>query len=520
MEITFKFLQHTLRLKIANTVLLERNEKSTPITKEQYKKYATIGGFLAIVFVPRLIGLGNVLTIDEPLWISRGQSFMNAVSVGNFDKTLVAGQPGVTTAWLIGISAPWQSLIAAQASIGLATGVLILGITYFLGILIGKKWGMITGIFLALDPFLIAHSRLAHTDALLALFYVAALASLLCGFMYKKPQRRYIIMSALLAAGAILTKIFGLILIPTALLMFAINAWYRRVQMVDTLRLAGLWLSACIITIFLAWPALWLNADTVYSYMFSRSSLHAEGTREQETTSAPWYYVRETFFRLSVPVTVLLPFAIWQWRKKTPIDHVVVTAALLSAGILFAVILNTGSDKSDRYILFTHLTLVILAPLGLRTIVQYALKNPRMQKWAIYAISLPIVYLAIDDIRIHPYYLAHYNRLYPVESYHKLGWGEGLEQAASWMQHHHPNAKVLTYYPRVFDYFYNGEVETITHLDDARADYAVLYRSMFERGEHATETAIVKKFIGVKNKEPEHIVTVNGLPYAWIFPVQ
>lgn len=533
MEITLQFLHHGAHIKELPTHYTARTHAQgkkitykdgirsiltlcTYIPKERLKKIAILIGFYALVFLPRTMNLGSILTIDEPLWLSRGQSFINAVSVGNFDKTLIGGQPGVTTTWLVGISAPWQSLMAAQASIGIATGILILMSTYFLRILIGKKWGMITGLFLALDPFLIAHSRLAHTDALLALLYLTALVSLLCGFINKKPQRRYIAMSAALAAGAILTKIFGLILIPTALLIIAINAWYRRAQMVNTLRLAGLWLSACIVTTFFAWPALWFNADTVYSYMFLYSSLHAEGTREQETTSASWYYMRETFFRLSVPVTLLLPFAMWQWRKKKPTNHVIVTAVLLSAGVLFAVILNTGSDKSDRYILFTHLTLVTFAPLGLRTIVQY----PKIQKLAVYMIALPIVYLAGDDIRIHPYYLAHYNRLYPIESHHKLGWGEGLEQAASWIQRYHPNAKVLTYYPRVFDYFYNGEVETITHIDDARADYAVLYRSMFERGEHAAETAILKKFIGVKNKEPEHIVTVNGLPYAWIFSLQ
>lgn len=492
-----------------------------PLTpKERLKKYALLAGFLAAVFLPRLIGLGNILTIDEPLWLSRGSTFINALSVGNFAKTLVAGQPGITTAWFIGLASPWHSLAAGQAAIGLATGVLILINTYFLRLLFGKTWGTVTGLFLALDPFLIAHSRVAHTDALLALWYLASLTSLWCALIQKYTPRRYIIMSAVLAAGAILTKLFGLIIIPTALAIIGIRLFTQKKKPAAILRLAGLWLAVCIVATFIAWPALWFNADSVYTYLFSRASMHAEGTRIEETTSASWYYARETVFRLSVPVAVLLPFTMWQWRKVKQAQHAAITLSLVAAGALFALILNISSDKSDRYILFTHLALVTAAPLGLRGIIETLQKNPRWKTWVPAAMALPIVYLAVDDLRLHPYYLAHYNRLYPIERTHKLGWGEGLEQAATWLEKNHPGAKVLAYYPRVFEYFYNGSVETITHINEANGDYAVLYRSMFERGEGAPETIIVNEFLTSQHRQPEHTVMINGLPYAWIFPLK
>lgn len=538
MEITLQFIKHHARIKELPTRYTARTHAQgkkitykdgiqSILTLFRYtlahrngggmQQYIISAALIAAIFIPRLVGLGNILTVDEPLWISRGQTFINAFSVGNFDKTLVAGQPGVTTAWLAGLAAPWQSLAVSQGAIAVSTGILIGVITYFFQILLGKKWGTITGFFLALDPFLLGHSRVVHTDALLALFYLASLVSLLSGLKSKPTKRRYIIMSALCAAGAILTKIFGIILIPTAIAIIVIQLWHTQKRVSNILRITGVWISVLIISTFIAWPALWLHADHVFTYLFSRGALHAEGTRAEETTSAPWYYARETFFRLTLPTTVLLPFAIWQLRKAKHLNHATVSLYLIGAGLVFAVVLNNGSDKSDRYILFTHLAILSIAPLGAKMIYKTLQSQASLKKWASLAITLPLVYLAVDDIRLHPYYLAHYNRLYPIETTHKLGWGEGLEQAANWVQENHPGAKVIAYYPRVFGYFYKGEIETITHIDDASADYIVMYRSMFERGDNAAETDIIKQLLENPSKKPEHTVTINGIPYAWIF---
>ncbi len=487
------------------------------MSNEQLKKYLLIAGFIAVVFLPRIVGPGSVLTVDEPLWLSRGQAFINALSVGNFEKTVIGGQPGVTTTWFVGLSSPWYSLVAGQLAIALATGVLILISTYFFRMLVGNTWGAITGLFLALDPFLLAHSRIAHTDALLALFYLASLTGLLCALKSTVPTTRYVVISAALAAGAILTKIFGLIIIPTAIVIIAFHVWYKKEHWTQAVRVSGLWLSACILTAFVAWPALWSHSDVVAHLLFSRAAAHGEGTRIEETTSANWYYAREIFFRLSVPVTLLLPFGIWQLRKNKTSKHAAVAFTFLLSGLVFVFILNLGSDKSDRYILFTYLSFIVTAVLGLRSISDAFERSKNIQKWASVAILVPLIYLIADDIRLFPYYLAHYNRLYPIEANHKLGWGEGLEQAAAWVRANHPGAKVYSYYPRVFEYFYPENTETITHIDDGKDGYVVLYRSMLERGTDSAESDLLNEFLYNKDKKPEHIIYINGLPYAWIF---
>ncbi len=533
MEITLQFLRNNAKIKELPTKYTARTHAQGKkitykdgirsiftlfrlVPAQRIKALAIWITFLCMVFIPRLWGLGHILTIDEPLWLSRGATFINAFSTGNFARTLVAGQPGVTTAWLSGLSSPWHSLAAGQASIGIATGILILLNTYFLRRVIGNTWGLVTGMLLALDPFLLAHSRIVHTDALLALFYLASITGIFAAFAKKNPIKRYIIASGALGAGAILTKVFGILLIPTVIGIIFFYTWKKRLGIQTVVQYTGIWLSTFALITFLAWPALWVSANNVYELLFSRASLHAGGTRTEETTATDWYYAREALFRLSVPTTILLPFGLWQILKnrKQSKQHI----TLLLAGLFFFAILSTGSDKSDRYLLFFHLTLICIAPLGMQKIIQI-LQQKNLGQWAPLIIILPILYLAVDNVRLYPYYLAHYNRLYPIEKTHKLGWGEGLEQAGLWMSTHHPKAKVLSYYPRVFSYFFPGDVETITHIDDANGNYAILYRSMFERGEDSGETDILNEYLNSSKYKPEHTIYINGLPYAWIIPL-
>ena len=459
--------------------------------------------------VPRLASLGTFLTVDEPLWQNRGQSFLGALSTGNFDKTILGGQPGITTNWLVGLSNPLGLLAAHQASIALATGGLILLITYFLTLLWGWRWGMVGGFFLALDPFLLGHSRIVHTDALFALFYLTSLVSLLAGLAPLRESapliKRYLVISAIAGGLAFLSKIFAMVLLPSVFVIL-LSFWLRRPTMRGELfRLAALWIGVFVVTIYALWPALWLHADAVIAFLRKYAGIHSEGTRSLETTSRWWYYARETFFRFTPLSTLLLIPGIWGLtRRRNRMQWSL--AWLLLAGVFFALVLSFSGDKSDRYILITHLVLMLLSVFGLKVFIDWIKKTQttsersRPNSDALGArvgrqnlgrlkasiIIIALLYLAIDAARLHPYYLAHYNRLYPIEKTHKLGWGEGLEEAARYIQEQHPNAKVASYYHRVFDYFYDGPSEELS--GDTNADYLVLYRSMFERGPDHPDT--------------------------------
>lgn len=463
---------------------------------------------IAAAFLPRLIGLGQILTVDEPLWQGRGATFIRSLASGDLSRTLVAGQPGVTTAWLVGLSNRWGSLAAQQSAVALATGLLILITTYFLTQLWGFRWGIIAGFLLALDPFLLGHSRLVHTDALLALSYLASAVAFLVAlepvWRQKPVNRRYLIYSAILGALALLTKMFAVILLPTLAVIGVYAFAANRAGFRALVTSAILWLAVFSVTVLILWPALWFNADAVLNYLSSRLTLHASGTRSLETTSRWWYYLRETFFRSTLPTLVLAPPALLAFFRQRGVMRRT-TLALFLAGIGYAILLSFSADKSDRYILFTHLTLALAAVFGMRY-----LRVPAL------VIIGVIAFLTIDTARLHPYYLAHYNRAYPVEVDHKLGWGEGLEQAAQYIQTRNPGSSVASYYHRVFSHFYTGPSQDLS--GDSNADYVVLYRSMFERGLGHPDTDLSQQFIFSGRHQPEHIITINGLPYVWIYP--
>lgn len=474
------------------------------------RQVAAIVLLSAITAFPRLWQIGSLLSTDEPLWQGRSNVFVKALATGNFADTATSIQPGVTTTWIGALAQPLGTLGAMQASVAITSSVLILTITYFLVVLWGWNWGILAGAVLALDPFLIAHSRYIHTDALLALFSLLAMVSLIAAFSSpgQYPIRRYLVVSAAAAALAILTKIFALAFLPLFATYILYRGWRQKYSWLLIVQTGLFWLTTCLVSLFVAWPALWSSAGQTISYIYEGVNKYSTGTRIGEASSQWWYYLREGFFRLTPPVTIMAGvglFLAWRSRADT-FRHTIATLTL--AGLFYAVTLSLRGERSDRYILFTLLTIDLVAVFGMKQLLR--------REIAFVMMGIFLLYLGLDDLRLHPYYHAHYNRLYPIEADHKMGWGEGLEQAAKYIEARHPGAKVSSYYKAVFSYFYrSGPV--IGLAGDTNADYLILYRSMFERGPNDPDTDLSQQYIWSQRYQPEHIITLNDLPYVWIF---
>lgn len=481
-------------------------------------------GLILATFLPRLTSLGEILTIDEPLWQQRANQFIGSIASGNLLGTMPTAQPGVVTMIVAGVTYRFQSLALDQAALGIMNSLLLLLTTYFLIQLWGKRWGLISGYFLALDPYFIAHSRLVHTDALMTSLALVAITAFLAGI---KPiekglpsLKRYVIASGILTAAAILTKLFALLLIPMLVGIVIFTGMQYRQSFRSMLQLMSLWGLAMLVALYIIWPVLWIPKSPAYAYLYKWTTIHAEGLRADDVTSYWWFYLREVPFRLTIPTTLLLPLAslgvlIPKYRHLYP-SQSRSALILLTCGIAYGIVMSFSTEKGDRYVLLTMLTLLLFSVGGLRLIV-YWLKNAQgLQRFAPLPIAAILLFLAADDIRLHPYYLAHYNRLYPLEERHKVGLGEGLEMAANWIKTQQPDAKIATFAPRVINYFYPGSAESLDHINDYHPDYVVIYRGMFERATASNETKLVHEYLD-SNRKPDHIVVINTLPYAWIY---
>ncbi|MBI1879692.1 MAG: hypothetical protein HYR94_15970 [Chloroflexi bacterium] len=206
-----------------------------------------------VALAPRLLGLGRFLTSDENTNIFfAGSDVIVAFLRGDFRSTYWHFYPGVTMSWLdaLGMAGQyllaWLSganlppfsqyvygdilslLVANRLPYAILTAAAVPAI-YWLGRqLLPDRVALLGALFLAFDPFYLAHSRVAHGDAPLAVFMsLSALTFLIFAvrFSYSTIQRinanqsflssfilhpsSFLAASAILGALAALTKAPG-----------------------------------------------------------------------------------------------------------------------------------------------------------------------------------------------------------------------------------------------------------------------------------------------------------------------
>lgn len=497
-------------------------------------------GIALLVLLPRVLNLGEVMTVDEPLWRSRAHNFLEAVVTGDLQKTFISGQPGITTLWIAGLALPWDSLRASQTAIAIAVTVFLLMSLGLLRRLAGPAVAIAAGVFIALDPFLIAHSRIVHTDALLGAFMLLTILALILA--WRTRQGRYLIYAGIAAALSGLSKLFGFfLLLPAALTIFGAPGQTPAPWLRERISRFARFVAALGITLVVLWPVLVISPETPLAFMTQRATQHFQGAPVGSGGGDTWYYPREFFRRLTPLATVLLPVAaagllLGNGRRFPAFPARGALGWLLGTALLYAAILSFGEQKADRYALVTHLAVDIA--LGSSVVWLALLGQRRRPQTSLARILLPLliaagVVLTGDLVRIHPYEIAYWNPLLPVPADAKLGWGEGLEKAAAYLRSLNLPAVELTtasYYPGVLAHFLpDVRVERFPQYESPDFRFVVLYRSMYGRDLGSYETDALKKFLGGAPKDGvtvivdgtpfrlEKTVYVNRLPYAWIF---
>ena len=134
---------------------------------------------------------------------------------------------------------------------------------------------------------------------------------------------------------------------------------------------------------------------------------------------------------------------------------------------------------------------------------------------------------AASALSTYPYYLSYYNPLIGgsrvAPQVMQVGWGEGLDQAARYLNQK-PGAaklKVISWYATgPFSYIFEGFDRSLWYTSNLDAeqwekfitsDYAVIYISQWQRG-------LPKPVLDyVAQLTPEHTVWIDGLEYARIY---
>jgi hypothetical protein len=369
------------------------------------------------------------------------------------------------------------------------------------------------------------------------------------------------IVSGVAAGLAFLSKSSAYILIPfVALMLLAELIRQRRshpssdgsfadTSLLAAIRLGLVWLGVAGVTFVLFWPALWVDPASVFSTVFGWASQSASLEDASETVAVGWsggvpdlgslFYPVNWLLR-TTPLTLagLIALPLW-WRRarQDPATAGVRWWAgwLAIWSLLFSLALSLGDKRDARYLLPIYFALCLLAALGLLEISNRLSLIPRGHNvsprlpasppwlapagrgagnlqfrfvFAVLLLGLGLLY--------HPYYLAYYNPLlggpWIAPRLTKVGWGEGMEQAAAYLnrQPHAERLVVATSYAQNFLPYFAGK--TVKHHESEAADYVLNYIRQIQNGYPYPEY-----WQYYRAREPVFRLKLAGIDYLWLY---
>jgi 4-amino-4-deoxy-L-arabinose transferase-like glycosyltransferase len=529
-------------------------------------------GVFVLALVPRVVSLATIITPDESRWVERSVSFFEGLLRGNWSQTFQTGHPGVTTMWT-GTAGLWGKYLLQHPPVALpdylarvqtspsaspeylaATRlptVILTAMAVAAGyLLVRRLLGNVTALLgaglLALDPFYLAHSRLIHHDALATTFAFLAVLTFV-SFAWRDRSWIWLVLSALCTALACLSKSSALFLLPfvglAGLAALCLELRSEPSRRWETVRfwIIRLLLWSAIVAIFFVtlWPAMWVNPIGVTQNMLGTAIQYAEEPHARGSffLGAPvddpgfLFYPMVLLLRTTplslVGLLCCIVLIAMQVRRRHLLERpeVMALVTLLAFVVLFAAFMSFGSKKFDRYLLPIFPIVDFLAAAAfaqmLRTIA--SVKVPAALIGGISAAILIIQGLLL--LPAYPYYLSAYNLLAGgspmAQKVLLVGWGEGLEQAAAYLNER-PDAKrlkVATLYYRDIRAFFKGKGVNFVADDDPKqpaawnkADYVVAYVSQVQR--QMPNLATVRYF---QSLTPEFTFVQNGIPYVQVY---
>jgi 4-amino-4-deoxy-L-arabinose transferase-like glycosyltransferase len=535
--------------------------------------------------LPRFLNLDAFVTPDEELWLTRSANFYTALAQRDYINTYQKEHPGVTIMWA-GMAAnliedpQYRGSGLGQASTMqyvyymdhftkvklldiLRTGRLfvVIAITICAGIaylytrsMVGLLASLIGFLLIAFDPFFIGLTRLLHLDGLMSALLLLSLVSFI--YFLRKKRLRDLFISGGAAGFCWLTKSPGFILGIIIGIIALAGIWFDHKHNPEKPFLQLLWnfswpviawASIGIGIYFIFWPAMWVDPIGTFNKVLSETEGYAEkghfasvffnGTiiESGDIGSQYAYYYPFTYMWRTTPVVLggLISagwgFAIHQKPFKGPNNRFLVFS-LVVAAVIFTIVMTVALKKFDRYLLPVYPILDLIAGMGLASLVYWSFV-PEHSAWmktlvavlGIAAVSLQLI-LATS---VYPYYLNYFNPLLggPRQAVNvmQVGWGEGLDQAARYLNAK-PDAKDLTVYAWYsggsFSYFFDGNAYYLAPSLGERegdlekflsADYAVVYIHQWQRD-------LPPKVLDIlRSRTPEKTIWISGLPYVQIY---
>jgi 4-amino-4-deoxy-L-arabinose transferase-like glycosyltransferase len=305
------------------------------------RRLASIPGWVwplamfCLALAPRLPGLGLFLTTDEPFFAGQAADVVTALLRADFSATYWHFYPGLTISWLdgLGMLLQWgllhvagptpepftqfirrdvlELLIAQRLPYALLIALFVVALYELLRRLTERRTALIGALFVAFDPFVLAHSRVAHGDGPVMVFMGVAVLAFMLHLRRDAAGRRlvssWLVLSAACGGLAALTKSPGPFVLPFVILL-GLGDWLVRDRVTRPGRRVGQLAAWCALagSVFVVlWPAMWVDPVGTLGRMFEETFGKVEAGHlvyfigQPTLDPGPWFYPYVTTFRLT-----------------------------------------------------------------------------------------------------------------------------------------------------------------------------------------------------------------------------
>jgi 4-amino-4-deoxy-L-arabinose transferase-like glycosyltransferase len=548
-----------------------------------------------VALAPRMIGLADFATTDEVYnWIPRVERFSDAIANQRWGATVLVGHPGITLCWLASLGLRLEQFAVAHDWARVTSQidymrwlrmplVALEVVSVPLGYLLLRRLvrpaiALLAALLWATSPYLIAHSRLLHLDALLTTFVTFTILCVLIACRGDRPLR-WMIAAGCCAGLALLTKgpalillpIVGLLLIADCRLQIAdFRSWQSLISKLKSPILRYLiWLGVAALMFALLWPAMWVDPGHALRSFFGlivQNGGRPNGDGQFFLGRAvgdpgPLFYLVADLFRMT-PVTLIgllgAPLALWprtteprtknqeprtkhrfqasgsRLTLRVPVlgslrwsEEQRVLLALTAFVAIWTLVMTIGLKKFDRYTLPTWPALLVLSAAGWRFWLWDggAWLRERWPKLSarVWGAVRGLVLAGALAFQLgtlayyHPYYLSYYNPL--------LGGGPAAQRALliGWGEGMDQVGAYLSTRPDI----QNGPVVSALPRT-LRPFVPVLVKDIIDINDSPANYVVVylesiqrgaspEIYAAIRQTVPLHRITIHGIDYAEIY---
>lgn len=521
--------------------------------KKKYKIIIIIFLILATALFFRLFRINKLSeTSDESLWLIRSSYIVNKIIEGSFIESTekLERHPGIPAALLMGLfinslATPnnyeipdlvkpfsWSLQVISPLSAARIPIAIIGSLTcLFLFWLVYKIWGLyvatIAGFALALEPFHIALSRIAHQDAILTLFFLAAIFFYYLSIKEKKLKYRYL--AGIFFGLAFLTKIVALF-IPVIIFLWKIIINLKKGQkkyLPINIHDVAIFLVG-IIMFFIFYPAMWQSPLSGF-LEHTKMNVESEGLNDTyfyrgEVLSGPNFGFYYLYSLLRLPEIFIVSIIIF---LALILKNIILKKRIKSVYVLFFVwfivfytAISSFGKMKDRYFLVFWPILIIAAAISINIIIKYiivklGLKNIRL----FLSVIIVFPFLISSLISICPNYYFYYNNLVSKNDLLwivAIGRNEGIREVIEVINRAPGGKKVLSNFDQVKTYLKGDYIrfqERFFVKKQSKSANYVLWRI---GNEQRRSPEIMYREYVLKLK-PIHIIEINDIETVKIY---